>query len=275
LTSRSAQISKFFPLTRSSPKKIAANRANRDIRNCSFIRHKHVDARQSSHEDQSRPHDCLREGPGHKTDSRLFAASSTPQNCRGTLGWTFVSNPMRTTWKSQRQKFHEKTVDDYYLRRINYDTCRLLARMVCALRLTQRVTEVAVSLERANPSQGELELLSVLWEHGQLSLSEVHERIGRDVGYTTIQTRLNRLFDKGWVQRTKTGKQPTQYAALIEPDQVRETQLDLFVEKVAQGSVVPLVAHLVQGASLTRDELTELKQLIRDAERRQQSGKEN
>ena len=172
-------------------------------------------------------------------------------------------------------KFSGKTVDDYYLRRITYDTCRLLSRVVCALRLTQRVTEVAVSLERANPSQGELELLNVLWEHGQLSLSEVHERIGRDVGYTTIQTRLNRLFDKGWVQRTKTGKQPTQYAALVEPDQVRETQLDLIIEKVAQGSVVPLVAHLVQGASLTRDELTELKQLIRDAERRQQSGKEN
>ena len=122
--------------------------------------------------------------------------------------------------------------------------------------------------EQSNPTSGELELLSVLWEHGALSLSEVHDRLGRDLGYTTVQTRLNRLVEKGWAEKSKAGKQPTHYAALVEPDAVRERQLHHFVDRVAQGSVVPLVAHLVQGTSLTRDELSELKKLIRDAERR-------
>lgn len=122
--------------------------------------------------------------------------------------------------------------------------------------------------EQSNPTGGELELLSVLWEHGALSLSEVHDRLGRDLGYTTVQTRLNRLVEKGWAEKSKAGKQPTHYAALVEPGAVRERQLDHFVDRVAQGSVVPLVAHLVQGTSLTRDELSELKKLIRDAERR-------
>ncbi len=122
--------------------------------------------------------------------------------------------------------------------------------------------------EQGNPTSGELELLSVLWEHGAQSLSEVHDRLGRDPGYTTVQTRLNRLVEKGWARKTKTGKQPTHYAALVQPDTVRERQLDDFVERVAHGSVVPLVAHLVQGASLTKDELSELKKLIREAERR-------
>lgn len=122
--------------------------------------------------------------------------------------------------------------------------------------------------EQPNPTNGELELLSVLWEHGALSLSEVHDRLGRDLGYTTVQTRLNRLVEKGWAQKTKSGKQPTHYSAAVQPNAVRERQLDHFVERVTQGSVVPLVAHLVQGTSLTRDELTELKKLIRDAERR-------
>ena len=131
-----------------------------------------------------------------------------------------------------------------------------------------------MNLQQANPTRGELELLHLLWEHGALSLSEVHERVGRDVGYTTVQTRLNRLVDKGWIEKSKAGRQPTHYAAVIEPEAVRETQLDHFVEKVSQGSVVPLVAHLVQGASLTQGELTELKKLIRDAERRHQSSKE-
>ena len=122
--------------------------------------------------------------------------------------------------------------------------------------------------ELADPTAGELELLRILWEFGAMSLSEVHDRLGREPGYTTVQTRLNRLVDKGWAEKLKVGKQPTRYAALLEPTAVRERQLDSFVERVTQGSVVPLVAHLVQGTSLTRDELTELKRLIRDAEKR-------
>ncbi len=126
-------------------------------------------------------------------------------------------------------------------------------------------------MEKPNPSEGELELLNLLWEHGSLSLSEVHEKVDRELGYTTVQTRLNRLCEKGWVEKTKTGKQPTHYAAIIEPDFVRENQIDAFVERVANGSVVPLVAHLVQGASLSSRELADLKKLIRDAEQRLKS----
>jgi BlaI family penicillinase repressor len=118
------------------------------------------------------------------------------------------------------------------------------------------------------PKDGELELLQLLWEHGSLSISEVHERLGRDVGYTTVQTRLNRLVDKGWIEKVKRGKSPTGYSAVIEPDDVRESQLNRVVETMSPGSVVPLVAHLVQGASLTSNELSELKKLIREAEQR-------
>ena len=131
-----------------------------------------------------------------------------------------------------------------------------------------------MSRQRANPTAGELELLNLLWERGALSLSEVHDQLGREVGYTTVQTRLNRLVDKGWVEKAKSGRQPTRYAAVLESAAVRETQLDHFVNKVVQGSVVPLVAHLVQGASLTQGELTELRKLIRDAERRHQQKQE-
>lgn len=125
-----------------------------------------------------------------------------------------------------------------------------------------------MSVPDADPTEGELELLKLLWEHGSLSLAEAHERLGRNVGYTTVQTRLNRLVDKGWLEKHKAGGSPTRYSAVIEPDSVRETQLSNFVERVAQGSVVPLVAHLVQGASLSSEELAELKKLVRDAERR-------
>ena len=122
---------------------------------------------------------------------------------------------------------------------------------------------------------GEMELMGLLWEHGPVSISEAHESIGRKIGYTTVQTRLNRLVEKGFASREKVGRQPTRYAASIEPDQVGAGTLDTLVEQVTRGRVVPLVAHLVEKADLSTDELSELKRLIREAERRQKQQSED
>lgn len=122
--------------------------------------------------------------------------------------------------------------------------------------------------ESPNPTPGEMELLGLLWEHGPMSLSEVFERLGRNIGYTTVQTRLNRLVDKGLATREKTGRQPTKYAAAVAEEEVGASHLDALLERMTRGSVVPLVAHLMKTTSLTDDELTEIRDLIDQAERR-------
>lgn len=119
-----------------------------------------------------------------------------------------------------------------------------------------------------------MELLGLLWEHGPSSLSEAHEKIGRKIGYTTLQTRLNRMVEKGLASREKLGRQPTRYTAAVQPDQVGAGALDQLVEHLTRERVVPLVAHLVESTELSTDELTQLKRLVRDAERRLKSKSE-
>ena len=108
--------------------------------------------------------------------------------------------------------------------------------------------------------------MSMLWEHGPLTLAKAHEQVGRPIGYTTIQTRLNRLVDKGYA--VKTDARPALYSARISPDDVSANHLELLLDRVTGGNIVPLVAHLVDDRSLTKQELGELKRIIRDAERR-------
>lgn len=115
-------------------------------------------------------------------------------------------------------------------------------------------------------SSGEMEMMGMLWEHGPLTLAEAHERVGRPIGYTTVQTRLNRLVEKGVVR--KSAERPAKYEPAISPDDVSANHLDLLIDRVTGGKVVPLVAHLVDDRSLTRKEITELKKIIREAERR-------
>ncbi len=114
-------------------------------------------------------------------------------------------------------------------------------------------------------SAGEMEILQMLWRHGPVALSEAQAGFDRAIGYTTVQTRLNRLVEKGVV--TRTAERPARYAAAVAPADVSARHLDLLLERVSDGSIVPLVAHLVRDRSLSAVEIAELKQLIADAER--------
>ncbi|MEM7012272.1 MAG: BlaI/MecI/CopY family transcriptional regulator [Verrucomicrobiota bacterium] len=113
-------------------------------------------------------------------------------------------------------------------------------------------------------SDGEMEIMNLLWERGPLSINEAHQEIGRPIGYTTIQTRLNRLVEKGVAK--KSTDRPAKYEAAISPDSVSAGHLDLLVERVTSGSVVPLVAQLLSNRKFTNDEITELKRFIAEAE---------
>jgi predicted transcriptional regulator len=118
-------------------------------------------------------------------------------------------------------------------------------------------------------SAGEMEIMQMLWARGPVTLSEARSGLGREIGYTTIQTRLNRLVDKRVV--TRTAERPARYAAALDPTDVSARHLDLLVERVSGGSVVPLVAHLVRDWSLSPEEIAELKKLIAQAERQSKS----
>ena len=113
---------------------------------------------------------------------------------------------------------------------------------------------------------GEIEILEMLWKEKSATISRAHESLERTVGYTTVQTRLNRLVDKGLVR--KIGSHPAHYQAAIKPEDVSSGDLDVLVQRVTGGRVVPLVAHLVKDRELSEEEIRELKQLIDDVERK-------
>ena len=80
------------------------------------------------------------------------------------------------------------------------------------------------------------------------------------------------MVAKGLAVRKKSGRTATKYSAAVEPDEVRAGQLDVLVERVANGSVIPLVAQLLDGASLSSDDLKDLRKLVRLAKQRSRKG---
>jgi BlaI family transcriptional regulator, penicillinase repressor len=119
--------------------------------------------------------------------------------------------------------------------------------------------------QTARLSAGELEIMQMLWREGELTLAEAQKTFGRPIGYTTMQTRLNRLVEKGVV--AKSDQRPAKYRAMSDPEDVGARHIDLLLERVCEGSVLPLMTHLLRRRRLSREDIAELKHLIAEAER--------
>ncbi len=123
-----------------------------------------------------------------------------------------------------------------------------------------------------NPTDGELEILRVLWERTALSLSELCEalRRERDVATTTVATMLRVMLDKGLVKR-KPATRGHQWSAAVSQNAAAQSMVGKLVDGVFDGSAQRLVAHLVEAGQLSPKELSELRELI-DANRVSRKG---
>ncbi len=108
----------------------------------------------------------------------------------------------------------------------------------------------------------------MLWERGPLTLAESHEvfdSYGPPVAYPTMQTRLNRMVDKGILARSDT--RPAIYKAVFSPEQTAAGVLKQLFEKLVRGSVAPLMSNLISQRPLTPEEIRDIRALLDRAER--------
>ncbi len=114
-----------------------------------------------------------------------------------------------------------------------------------------------------HPTDGELEILRVLWAEGPSALSSVCGtlRQQRDVATTTVATMLRLMQDKGLVKRQGAGRGALWGAAVTHKRAARGMVRKL-VDGVFDGSADRLVTHLVEGDQLSHEQLVELRQLI-------------
>ena len=114
-----------------------------------------------------------------------------------------------------------------------------------------------------HPTDGELEILRVLWQQPGTTLGEICEALRRErqVATTTVATMLRVMLDKGLVRRKKVPR-GHQWSAAVSHAAAAKRMVGKLVENVFDGSAGRLVSHLVEGGKLSDDELAELRTLI-------------
>ncbi|PHN07640.1 BlaI/MecI/CopY family transcriptional regulator [Flavilitoribacter nigricans] len=112
-------------------------------------------------------------------------------------------------------------------------------------------------------TEAELEILQVLWEKQPATVKEVHEELRdtREVGYTTILKQMQRMFDKGMLQRTKEGKTHL-YTAVAREQEVQRSMFDRLVDTAFRGSAMKMFMHALGQSRINEADLEQLQEWI-------------
>jgi predicted transcriptional regulator len=116
----------------------------------------------------------------------------------------------------------------------------------------------------------ELEMMHVLWRQGPSNVQEIHTGLQSDLAFTTVQTVLSVLYQKGRVRRALKGRAYEYRPAASKESVMGQTVRDL-IRRMFGGSSEELVMSLVKTRQIDPATLAKLTRRIAADE---ESGKE-
>jgi predicted transcriptional regulator len=112
-------------------------------------------------------------------------------------------------------------------------------------------------------SKLEHQIMEALWSRGASSVREILEAFpekGRPA-YTTVQTMVYRLEEKGAIRRTRKIGNAHIFEAVISRASAQRRLIDELLAFFG-GSSQPVVAHLIESGNLTLDDVKEAEQML-------------
>ena len=113
------------------------------------------------------------------------------------------------------------------------------------------------------PSQFEMQILSVLWQDGPLTVRDLRARLpdGKRRAYTTVLSAMQVMEKKGFLSHFKEGTANVYQAAIAKP-KVLGPFLRRMVTNIFGGSPSNAVQYLLEDNDISKEELDQIKALI-------------
>ena len=115
----------------------------------------------------------------------------------------------------------------------------------------------------AQPTEGELEILKLLWDNGPQELGQICTalREQRPVATTTVATMLKVMMNKGLARRTK-GKRGWVWTAKLSREATTGSMLSKLIDRVFDGSAQLLVTQLLEQGKLSDEDRRQIRALL-------------
>jgi BlaI family penicillinase repressor len=114
-------------------------------------------------------------------------------------------------------------------------------------------------------SEAESVVMQIFWARGALPTEEVVAALESHQKWqeSTVKTLLNRLLNKGALRARKDNRRYV-YSPVLTQDEWLSTESHGFVDRLFGGRVAPLVSYFSQHKKLTKKDIEDLKQLIKE-----------
>lgn len=112
---------------------------------------------------------------------------------------------------------------------------------------------------------GELAVMQILWDHGELKPSEVQQYFPEPIKNPALRSYLGILVDKGHISRRKVGKAYF-YKAVTRRSAAFRSTIREIADAYCEGSARKLILNLIRAEKLSKSDLLELKRLADDQE---------
>jgi BlaI family transcriptional regulator, penicillinase repressor len=105
---------------------------------------------------------------------------------------------------------------------------------------------------------GEMEVMQILWEHGELKPAEIQKHFPRSIKNAALRSYLTILVEKGHLVRRSKGK-AFYYRPKTKRESTFRTMLGELVNTFCGGSSEALLCHLIAKERLSAEELLDLQ----------------
>src|SRR5690349_5780495 len=120
-------------------------------------------------------------------------------------------------------------------------------------------------------SKLELTIMNALWTKGPCSIREIHEAFParKRQTYSTVQTMVYRLEAKKAVRRVKKISNAFIFEAAVSREAAERKLIDDLLGLFG-GRSRPIIAHLIDSGSFTREDIREAEKTLLDRERKEE-----
>ena len=119
-------------------------------------------------------------------------------------------------------------------------------------------------MRKLRPTNTELQILKVLWDHGPLNVRAIHARMdpAQRTGYTTLSKLLQAMLEKKLVQREVTARSHI-YRARVKEQQTQRQLLRDLIQGAFGGLAQRHILQALLSKRTTRSEVAETKKLLK------------
>lgn len=118
-------------------------------------------------------------------------------------------------------------------------------------------------IKNNKPTEGELEILQVLWERQSATVRDVHEELlkVKEAGYTTTLKLMQIMFEKGLVTRDSSNKSHI-YQPSVSKEKTQNLFLNKMIDSLFAGSSAQLVMQALGNHKTSKEELDEIRNYL-------------